>query len=121
MATLLLPLLVILALQLCTAQHHPDPDKDRYLQLRDSIPSTLNKRQMDLLRILRNADTFPYMPELLEQNDLLENVTLSPECAKDYSKILLGILNNTEYAMQSKYLWIILQSTILIKIRSINR
>ena len=106
MAKLALSLLVILGVQLSTAQYHLEADW--YSELSETMPKTLNKRQLNLIRMFRNADTFPYLEEMrdkIQLNDRFENVTLSLQCSSDYIKILGGILkeNTTDWAMQSKY------------------
>ena len=103
MAKFFLFLLFALAIQHCTAQNL---DAERYLNLRKTIPDHPSDEYLELVRIFKDAETFPYIQGLKDNQEMYTDLAnVSKNCREDFLRVVEGYYseNQAEYALQSKY------------------
>ena len=102
MAKLFLFLVFTLAIQHGAAQYYLGAE--RYVELSKAIPERPGDEYWELVRIFKDAETFPYIQGLKDNPKMYTNLAnVSDECANDFLRVLEGYYNETDYALQSKY------------------
>ena len=103
MAKLFLFLVFTLAIQHGAAQYYLGAE--RYVELSKAIPERPGDEYWELVRIFKDAETFPYIQGLKDNPEMYTNLAnVSSKCANDFLRVLEGYHNETDYALQSKYL-----------------